>query len=208
MAYKLGITGGIGSGKSGLSSFLRVMGIPVYDCDREARRLMISNPAIRQGLETLVGTDVYLPDNTLNRRLLADFMFGHAERVKAVNTLVHPVVRDDFRQWTASSKASLVAVESAILFEAGMRDDVDAVALVYTPLAERLERTIARDRATEEAVRARLASQMSDEEKLPLVDFIIYNAETDAIIPQTLEILDRILTISENAMNHTQNRDS
>jgi len=184
------------------------MGIPVYDCDREARRLMISNPAIRQGLETLVGTDVYLPDNTLNRRLLADFMFGHAERVKAVNTLVHPVVRDDFRQWTASSKASLVAVESAILFEAGMRDDVDAVALVYTPLAERLERTIARDRATEEAVRARLASQMSDEEKLPLVDFIIYNAETDAIIPQTLEILDRILTISENAMNHTQNRDS
>ncbi len=211
MTFRLGITGGIGSGKSGVAGLLRVMGIPVYDCDSEARRLMNSSASIRQGLIALVGPEVYInrstgvqecrsADNsmstgspTLNRRLLADYMFGHPERIAAVNALVHPAVREDFRQWTRRHASQpLVALESAILFEAGMKDDVDAVVLVYTPIDERVQRTMARDGITEQAVRARLASQMTDEAKLPLADYVIHNADADAITPQVMQLIERI----------------
>ena len=211
MTFRLGITGGIGSGKSGVAGLLRTMGIPVYDCDSEARRLMNSSASIRQGLIALVGPEVYInrstgvqecrsADNsmstgspTLNRRLLADYMFGHPERIAAVNALVHPAVREDFRQWTRRHASQpLVALESAILFEAGMKDDVDAVVLVYTPIDERVQRTMARDGITEQAVRARLASQMTDEAKLPLADYVIHNADADAITPQVMQLIERI----------------
>jgi len=205
MTFRLGITGGIGSGKSGVAGLLRVMGIPVYDCDSEARRLMNNSPSIRQGLIALVGPEVYIYKSsgvqalsssgtpTLNRRLLADYMFGHAERIAAVDAIVHPAVRDDFRQWTARhASLPLVGMESAILFEAGMKDDVDAVVLVSTPLDERVQRTMARDGITEQAVRARLASQMTDEEKLPLADYVILNAEADAITPQVMQLIKRV----------------
>ena len=130
---------------------------------------------------------------TLNRRLLADYMFGHPERIAAVNALVHPAVREDFRQWTRRHASQpLVALESAILFEAGMKDDVDAVVLVYTPIDERVQRTMARDGITEQAVRARLASQMTDEAKLPLADYVIHNADADAITPQVMQLIERI----------------
>lgn len=190
--FRLGITGGIGSGKSSVASLLRVMGVPVYDCDVEARRLMTDSIPLRAALVALAGPQVYTetPSVTLNRRYLADFIFGHPDRVGAVNAIVHPAVREDFRLWTARHKAhSLVAIESAILFEAGMRDDVDAVVLVYTPLAERIRRTMARDGAAESSVRARLASQKPDEDKLPLADYVIHNAEADAVTPQVMALL-------------------
>ena len=217
MTFRLGITGGIGSGKSGVAGLLRTMGIPVYDCDSEARRLMNSSASIRQGLIALVGPEVYIGTTelqnvgtadiqnsvnpkiresvnpVLNRRLLADYMFGHPERIAAVNALVHPAVREDFRQWTRRHASQpLVALESAILFEAGMKDDVDAVVLVYTPIDERVQRTMARDGITEQAVRARLASQMTDEAKLPLADYVIHNADADAITPQVMQLIERI----------------
>ena len=217
MTFRLGITGGIGSGKSGVAGLLRTMGIPVYDCDSEARRLMNSSASIRQGLIALVGPEVYIGTTelqnvgtadiqnsvnpkiresvnpVLNRRLLADYMFGHPERIAAVNALVHPAVREDFRQWTRRhASRPLVALESAILFEAGMKDDVDAVVLVYTPIDERVQRTMARDGITEQAVRARLASQMTDEAKLPLADYVIHNADADAITPQVMQLIERI----------------
>ena len=219
MTFRLGITGGIGSGKSGVAGLLRTMGIPVYDCDSEARRLMNSSASIRQGLIALVGPEVYIGttelqnvgtadiQNSVNpkiresvnpvlyRRLLADYMFGHPERIAAVNALVHPAVREDFRQWTRRHASQpLVALESAILFEAGMKDDVDAVVLVYTPIDERVQRTMARDGITEQAVRARLASQMTDEAKLPLADYVIHNADADAITPQVMQLIERIKT--------------
>ncbi len=198
---KVGITGGIGSGKSGVSELLRIAGIPVYDCDSEARRLMNTSPSLREALTTLAGEDVYASDSQaaytqtgkiLNRRYLADFMFGHPERVKAVNALVHPAVRKDFSAWTERQGADIVGIESAILFEAGMREDVDVTVLVFTPRDERIQRAMARDGATEESVRARLSSQMPDVEKIPFVDFIICNAETDAITPQVMELIKEL----------------
>ena len=184
---RIGITGGIGSGKSGVSELLRIAGIPVYDCDREARRLMTNDPVLRDALTTLAGPDA------LDRRALAAFMFGHPERVQAVNALVHPAVRADFRVWADRQETDVVGVESAILFEAGMREDVDAVVLVFTPVAERIARAMARDGATEDGVRARMASQMPDVRKIPLADYIIRNAEADAITPQVMELIKEIV---------------
>ena len=190
MAIRLGITGGIGSGKSGLSELLRVQGIPVYDCDKEARRLMNESPLIKNRLCALAGSETYSADGQLNRMFLATFMFNDAGHVAQVNAIVHPAVRADFRHWAEErAEKDIVAVESAILFEAGMKDDVDKVILVYTPFQERLQRVMERDNATEEQVRNRMSNQMSDEEKLPLADYIIHNAEHDALTPQVESLL-------------------
>ena len=199
-SLKLGITGGIGSGKSGVSELLRITGIPVYDCDHEARRLMDTSPTLREALIALAGPETYTNSSThdsqpstLNRRHLADFMFGYPERVMAVNALVHPAVREDFRTWAEQQEgADIVGVESAILLEAGMREDVDAVVLVLTPFEERLQRAMARDGVSETSVRARLASQKPDIEKIPFVDYIIHNAESEAITPQVMEMLKEL----------------
>ncbi|MBO7468293.1 MAG: dephospho-CoA kinase [Bacteroidaceae bacterium] len=193
MAFKLGITGGIGSGKSGVSELLRVMGIPVYDCDKEASRLMHQSPEIRRQLTLLAGEGVYDENGMLNRKMLASFMFGNESRVRAVNAIVHPSVRADFRRW-AEEKAHLpfVGLESAILYEAGMKEDVDAVVLVYTPAEERLQRAMARDNVPEEQIRRRMNSQMLDENKLALADYVIRNAENDAVTPQVLELLQSL----------------
>ena len=190
MAIKLGITGGIGSGKSCVSNLLRVMGVPVYDCDKEASRLMNSSEKIRRELIRLAGSDVYDEQEKLNRRLLAAYMFGHADRVEKVNAIVHPSVREDFSRWAAEREGErVVALESAILYEAGMSGDVDAVVLVYTPAEERLRRAMERDDASAEQVRRRMESQTPDEEKMERADFVIRNAEDDAVTPQVVNLL-------------------
>lgn len=197
MSYRLGITGGIGSGKSGVSELMRTMGIPVYDCDREAKRLMNCDATIREALIQLAGKEVYAADGTLDRRYLAAFMFGNDQHVASVNAIVHPAVRADFRRWCeANAKADVIALESAILFEAGMKADVDGVALVTAPMEERIARTMARDGSTREQVTARISSQTTDEERMPLADFIIHNAEDDAITPQVQDILQVIKATS------------
>lgn len=196
--FKLGITGGIGSGKSGVASLLRVMGVPVYDCDAEARRLMNDSPAIRSALVALAGGEVYGDDGCLQRSLLAAFMFGHPDRVQAVNAIVHPAVRADFRRWASRRVLpSIVALESAILFESGLDGDVDAVAVVTAPLDERIARTMARDGSTREQVLARMASQLSDDERVPKARFVIRNAEADAITPQVTAMMDTLMLEQE-----------
>ena len=143
--YKIGVTGGIGSGKSVVSRLLRLMGIPVYDCDSEAKRLMCCSSAVRNALIAAVGSEVYRVDGTLDRAFLSAYMFGYPERVAQVNAIVHPAVRADFEEWARLSDKAVVAVESAILFEAGMDADVDAVWLVCAPESLRLQRAVLRD---------------------------------------------------------------
>lgn len=189
MSIKIGITGGIGSGKSIVSRLLEVMGVPVYLSDSEAKRLTASDPTIRQELIALVGDEVYV-DGALNKAFLASYMFGHPERVAAVNQIIHPKVKEDFRQWVnAHSHEPVVAIESAILIEAGFKEEVDKVVMVYAPLEIRIDRTIKRDGATKEQVLARIGSQMSDEEKCKQADYLIANDNKTALIPQVLEFI-------------------
>lgn len=171
----IAITGGIGSGKSYVSVLLQAAGIPVYNTDNEAKRLMLSDEGIRQDLIALLGEGVYT-DGTLNKPMLASYLFAGPENAARINAIVHPRVKADFRRWMEEHEGQeIVGLECAILFEAGFADTVDAVVTVYAPEALRVERAMKRDGATEAQIRARIAAQMDEEEKCRLSDYIIYN---------------------------------
>lgn len=189
--YIIGVTGGIGCGKSVVSRLLRLMGVPVYDCDSEAKRLMHESDAIRKTLIKVVGDEVYDATGRLNRAYLASYMFGNAEKVALINSIVHPVVRADFKEWVRRGGA-VVAVESAILFEAGMEADVDAVWVVYAPENVRLQRAVSRDKTSEQAVQSRMQCQMSEQEYMDRADIVIYNDGKHSIITQVQKLLREI----------------
>ena len=171
----IAITGGIGSGKSYVSALLQAAGIPVYNTDNEAKRLMLSDEGIRQDLIALLGEGVYT-DGALNKPMLASYLFAGPENAARINAIVHPRVKADFRRWMEEHEGQeIVGLECAILFEAGFEDAVDAVVTVYAPESLRVERAMKRDGATEAQIRARIAAQMDDEEKCRLSDYIIYN---------------------------------
>ena len=191
MAIRIGLTGGIGSGKSVVSRLLEVMGIPVYISDIETRRLMVSDESIRRGLTSLLGENVYIGEN-LNKPLLASYLFGSAEHAAQVNAIVHPRVKAGFNRWASEQKAPIVALESAILFESGFEDVVDFVVTVCAPIEVRMHRVQERDGATEAQVRKRMAAQMDDEEKCKRSDFVILNdgnKPLDIQIDDLLQIL-------------------
>ena len=176
----IAITGGIGSGKSYISNILQEYGIPVYNTDDEAKRLMVSDEGIRRDLIALLGEEVYV-EGTLNKSLLASYLFADAENAARINGIVHPRVKLDFCRWLEQhTDKEIVGMECAILFEAGFDDAVDAVVMVYAPEALRVERAMKRDHATEAQIRARIAAQLDDEEKRKRADYVIY---TDGSIP-------------------------
>lgn len=181
----IAITGGIGSGKSFISQILQGYGIPIYNTDDEAKRLMVSDEGIRHDLVALLGEEVYV-EGTLNKSLLASYLFADAENAARINGIVHPRVKTDFCRWLEQyTDKEIVGMECAILFEAGFDDAVDAVVMVYAPEALRVERAMKRDHATESQIRARMAAQMNDEEKRKRADYVIY---TDGSIPLDFQL--------------------
>ena len=176
---KIGITGGIGSGKTYVAQLLARKGIPVYSTDAEARRLMTASQDIRRRLTELAG-EVYLADGTLDKRKLAADLFASPLHAEKVNAIVHPVVRQDFLRWVARQSAPVVAMECAILFESGFDSLVDEVLLVSAPAETCISRAMKRDGMTAAQVKARVAAQMKDEERFSRVRYIIRNdGETD-----------------------------
>ena len=171
----IAITGGIGSGKSYVSAMLQAGGIPIYNTDDEAKRLMLSDEGIRRDLVALLGEEVY-QDGVLNKPLLASYLFADSANAARINGIVHPRVKEDFLRWVNQhAKKEIVGMECAILFEAGFEDAVDAIVMVYAPEDIRLERAMKRDSATEAQIRARMKAQISDEEKCQKSDYIIRN---------------------------------
>lgn len=191
MAIKIGITGGIGSGKSIVSRLLTLTGIPVYQTDTEAKRLMLSDTGIREGLTALAGNEVY-NEKGLNKAFLASYIFGHPEHLKQVNAIVHPRVRDDFRLWAGKARQEIVAMESAILLEAGFTNEVDKIVMVYAPSEVRIARAIRRDSATRKEIERRIQSQMDDEKKRGAADFVIVNDGETPLIPQVLSLISSL----------------
>lgn len=190
---KLGITGGIGSGKSVVSRLLQVMDFPVYQTDDEAKRLMVEDPIIRRELQALVGESAYHADRSLNRSLLANFIFGYPERLSKVNTIVHPRVKADFLQWGEQHKAHpLVGMECAILYESGFNTLVDKVMLVTAPLELRVQRAMRRDSAQEEQIRKRIQHQWQDADLAAKADFVIHNDGTTPLLPQITKMLRQL----------------
>lgn len=191
---KLGITGGIGSGKSYLSRLLKEQDIPVYDTDQEAKRLMITDGIIRKSLINLLGTSVYQND-TLNKTLLSEYIFSNEDHTRRINAIVHPRVKSDFLQWASnlSQKGKkIIALESAILFESGFDNTVDYTITVSAPINLRIQRTIQRDQTTEVQVRRRIQAQMTEEERNKRANFIIINDEKHDLYSQMSNILSLI----------------
>lgn len=189
---KIGITGGIGSGKSYVSRLLKERGIPVYDTDSAAKHLMMERSEVRCGLTALLGADVYNVDGSLNKPLVASFLFASSENAARINAIVHPAVKADFLSW-ASRQHGVVAMECAILFEAGFSDVVDFVVSVEAPFETRVHRAMRRDGASEESVLRRIKSQMADDERRRKSDFTIENDGVQPLLPQ----IDKLISTLE-----------
>ena len=161
--YKVGVTGGIGSGKSTVCKLLAEYGVAVYDSDSKAKELMNSDVALRKALCEAFGEECYNAEG-LNRGYLSRKVFGDKEALAKLNSIVHPAVKADFRAWAEMQRSAYVVLESAILFESGFDSEVDTTLAVMAPMEERVRRTMSRDGSDRAAVEARIANQMSDDE--------------------------------------------
>ena len=188
---KIGITGGIGSGKSVVASLFQLLGVPVYIADEESKRLTNQSMTIRRQLIAHYGEAIYTAQG-LNKPLLAAKIFQDPAQRRIVNGIIHPEVKHHFEAWAAQQETPLCAIESAILFESGFDQVVDTHLMVYAPKALRIERATARDAASREAIQQRIESQMADEEKRELADHLIYNDNQQPLIPQVTALIARL----------------
>ena len=186
---KLGVTGGIGSGKSVVCEVLRLHDIPVYDADLEAKNLNDTSPVIREKLIEAFGAELYKNDK-LDRKKLAQLIFNDEKNLRQVNSIIHPELAKHFEKWTdGRMEHSIVAIDAAVLFEAGFQQFVDKTITVFSPIETRIERVVKRDNLTREHILSRINSQMSDEEKIRLSDFVIINDNKHSILVQVSTIL-------------------
>lgn len=188
MALKVGITGGIGSGKSTVCKVFKVLGAPVFEADLVAKHLIDNDKKIRSGLINLFGKGIYTGDGRVDRKKLASLIFNNDIHLQKVNELVHPAVRSEFLSWTEGQDVPYVIHEAAILFESGFYKMMDFNILISAPEKERIERVTRRDGSLPEQVKLRMQKQWSDEEKRKLATIEIRNADRDFIIPQIIKI--------------------
>jgi dephospho-CoA kinase len=184
---KLGVTGGIGSGKTTVCNVFNVLGIPVFSADPEAREIMDNDKGIIRRINSIAGSDLYI-NGSLDRMKLAALIFNDNTLLEKINSLVHPVIFDHFKRWELVQTAPYVIMEAAILFESGASKLVDRIATVVAPLEERVERVIHRNSLSREQVIERMRNQMNDETRIKLSDYVIHNSENDMMIPAILKI--------------------
>lgn len=186
--FQVGLTGGIGSGKTLVCSILEKLGVPVYYADVEARKLMNSNPGLMKQIEGLFGPEAYR-DGILDRDLVAGRVFGDQEQLNILNALVHPAVRVDYTSWLGKQlHAPYVVEEAAILFESGLDRLMDLTVLIYADEEERIRRVIKRDGTDRVQVERRIRMQIPEEEKKKRADYVIYNDGRDMLLPQIIKL--------------------
>lgn len=192
---KIGITGGIGSGKTTVCRLFELLGVSVYYADVRAKILMQTDVELIEEIKKVFGGEVY-SGQTLNRSLLGSIVFSNSERLQQLNALVHPAVFRDFDRWSYEQRGLYVLKEAAILFESGSSKDCAYTILVKSPVDLRTSRVMLRDSISKEDVIKRMDKQMSDEEKEKLASFVILNDETQLVIPQVLALHDRITDLA------------
>ena len=187
----IGLTGGIGSGKTTIAKMFEEQGIPVYYADDEAKKLMNTSGEIRKKLISAFGEDSFL-EGELNRAYLAEQVFNDPEKLKMINGIVHPEVDKHFKNWISGQESEIVIQENAILFESGKKDLFDVIITVTAPKELRIKRVVQRDQTTAEQVNARINNQMEEEEKIKNSDFVIENIDLEKSKKQVLQILQDI----------------
>jgi dephospho-CoA kinase len=196
--FKLGITGGIGSGKTSVCRVFNVLGVPFFSADPEAKMIMDSDISIMKRINSIAGKDLYTK-GSLDRMEMAKLIFNDNSLLEKVNSLVHPLVFEHFRQWEARQSSPYVIMEAAILFESGADKLVDRVATIVAPIEERVDRVKHRNNLSREQVLERMRNQMDDESRIKLSDYVIYNSENDMIIPSILKIHEDIINFINSA---------
>ena len=198
--YKVGLTGGIGSGKSKVAEFLRDREVAIYDSDSRAKELMMSNEALREALIAEFGQECYTADG-INRAWLAQRVFNNEAELARLNAIVHPAVMRDFAAWAEAQEGNYVILESAILLEAGLESHVDVVVAVMAPKELRLERAMLRDGAKREQIEERMRNQMSDEERTDRAKYAIVNIDLEEL-EEDVEQLHRRLCYDSKPHNN------
>lgn len=189
---KVGITGGIGSGKSTVCKIFEALGIPVYYADDRAKWLMVHHPALRHAITQLFGEQAY-EEEKLNRAYIAQIAFNNPKKLQKLNAIVHPAVHQDGVNWNnQQTGVPYTLKEAALIFESGSYKQLDKVITVFAPKELRIQRIMARDNSSREAIEARMSKQMPEEEKLERADFIIYNDGRQSLIKQVLAIHEQL----------------
>lgn len=203
---QLGITGGIGTGKSTVCKIFETLGIAVYDADTRAKMVMITDKILKQELKKAFGEEVYLSENEINRDYLVKTVFSNQpnnsngnSKVEILNSIVHPAVGRDYQNWynENAAKSPYLLKEAALMFESDSYKVLDAIIVVHAPLEERIKRVLQRDsHRTEEQVKAIISKQLPESEKLKRADFVIYNDASHPLIKQVLELHEKFQSLS------------
>ena len=189
---RIGITGGIGSGKSTVAGIFNVLGIPVYSSDDASKRLMAEDEDLKKNIIKCFGEESYI-NGILNRKYLAAQVFNDSKKIVLLNSFVHPATINDARRWMEKQNTSYIIKEAALIFESGSDEFLDYVIGVKSPVDLRIERAMKRDNVTRGQVEARMKLQMDEDEKMKRCDFIIVNDEQQMLIPQVLLLHERFL---------------
>ena len=189
------LTGNIGSGKSTVAKMFKKLSVPVYNSDKEAKKLMQSSKKVRTAIMALLGDEAYV-DKKLNRKYIAQKVFENKELLGRLNGIVHPVVRKDFLKWTKKQKSPYVIQESAIIFENGLQDFYDKIVLITAPKEIRVKRVMERDQVSQPEILARMGSQWDDERKKDLSDFVIDNISLKETRLKVQEVHKHLLDLS------------
>ena len=193
---KIGITGGIGTGKTTVCRVFESLGVPIFDADSTAKSIMNTDSDLIRGIKESFGEQAYLASGKLDRKYLSERIFNDQDALTTLNALVHPAAIQAFVDWALQQDTPYVMKEAAILFESGSFRNCDFTILVTADEPLRIARVMNRDAVDEQSVRQRMSKQMPEEEKMKLADFVINNNETEALLPQVLKLHEHFLTIA------------
>jgi dephospho-CoA kinase len=195
LPLQVGVTGGIGSGKSMVCRLFACLGIPVYDADSKAKLITTTNPEIRQKITGLLGENAYLPDGSYNRAYVSSKVFKDSELLTSLNAIIHPAVLRDTEQWVNNHIGfPYVIKEAALMNKAGQGNSLDFVVVVDAPAELRVKRILERDKRAESEIKAIIARQVSDADRKQIADFLVHNDQNSALIPQVLELHARFIS--------------
>ena len=189
---KIGLTGGIGSGKSTVAKVFESLGVPVYKADDEAKKLMATDPQLINLIKKHFSEEVY-KEGKLDKAYLASVVFNNKEKLNLLNSLVHPFTIEDGKSWMKRQQTSYAIKEAALIFESGSQGEFDFIVGVYAPETLRIHRTIQRDKTDKELVRLRMQNQIKEEIKMKLCDEVLINNEQKLLVPQIIALHEKLL---------------